>query len=227
MVPIGETPRPKGIQKETGEERSTNDNKPQAVKDDDNGMPYPLVGSMSLETLMLEGNDTSLRKTSRMATRSVQGLTTGKSAITEKEIERCKIDILGFGESWWLGERRFMTENKTMIVFSGKQEGRRSSDVGFIVIIKLKGSVMGYNPVSDRVITIPLSAKPVNLTTVQLYASTNTASNEEIGSFYDVVQDTLRLTSSQPRERVDSTIYRDANDFLHTNLFAGCRELFV
>ena len=84
-----------------------------------------------------------------------------------------------------------MTENKNMVVFSGEKEGRRSSGVGFIVIIKLKGSVMGYNPVSDRVITMPLSAKPVNLTTVQLYAPTSTAYNEEIGSFYDVVQDTL------------------------------------
>ena len=59
MVPIGETPRPKGIQKETGEERSTDNKKPQAVKDDDNGMPNLLVGSMSLETLMLEGNNVS------------------------------------------------------------------------------------------------------------------------------------------------------------------------
>ena len=50
---------------------------------------------------------------------------------------------------------------------------------------------MGYNTVNDQVITIRLNAKPVNLTIVQLYAPTSTASNEDIGSFYDVVQDTL------------------------------------
>ena len=78
-----------------------------------------------------------------------------------------------------------------MAVFSGKQEGRRSSGVGFIVKNNLKGSVLGYNPVSDRVITIRISAKPVNLTIIQLYAPTSTASDEEIDSFYEVVQDTL------------------------------------
>ena len=37
----------------------------------------------------------------------------------------------------------------------------------------------------------------------------------------------LRLTSSQPRESVDSTIYCNANEFLHTIMFAGYRVLFV
>ena len=84
-----------------------------------------------------------------------------------------------------------MTENKNMMVFSGKPEGRRSSGVGSIVKYKLKRSAIGYNLVNHRVITIQLSAKPVNLTIVQLYAPTSTASNEEIDSFYNVVQDML------------------------------------
>ena len=41
--------------------------------------------------------------------------------------------------------------------------------------------------------------------------------------FYEL----LRLTSSQPRESVDSTIYCNANEFLHTIVFAGYRVLFV
>ena len=64
-----------------------------------------------------------------MATWNVQGLTTGKLAIIEKEIERCKIDILGFAESWWLGEGRFITENNNMVIFSGKSKGRKNSSV--------------------------------------------------------------------------------------------------
>ena len=36
-----------------------------------------------------------------------------------------------------------------------------------------------------------------------------------------------RLTSSQPCERVNSTIYCNANELLSTNLFADCRNLFV
>ena len=37
----------------------------------------------------------------------------------------------------------------------------------------------------------------------------------------------LRLTSSQPRERLDGTIYCDANELVNTNLFADCHKLFV
>ena len=66
---------------------------------------------------MVEGNSTSLRKTSYMSTCNVKGLTTEKLAIIEKEIERCKIDIIGFADSWWSGEGRFMTENENMAVF--------------------------------------------------------------------------------------------------------------
>ena len=71
---------------------------------------------------MVEGNSMSLGKTSYMATCNVQGLTTGKLAIIEKEIERCKIDALGFAESWWSGEGRFITENK-------KKESRKAEGV--------------------------------------------------------------------------------------------------
>ena len=34
----------------------------------------------------------------------------------------------------------------------------------------------------------------------------------------------LKPTSSQPHERVDSTIFCNANTFLHTILFAGCHS---
>ena len=76
MAPIGETPRPKGFQRETGEERLTDDNTPQAVKH--------VIGNFDGGR-----NSMSFRKTSYMATWNVQGLTTGELAIIEKEIERC------------------------------------------------------------------------------------------------------------------------------------------
>ena len=87
------------------------------VKDDDSGMPNSLVGSMSLKILMVEGNGMSLRKTSYIALWNVQGLTSGKLVIIVKEIGRCKIEIIGFAESWWLGDGTFMAENRNMVVF--------------------------------------------------------------------------------------------------------------
>ena len=46
-------------------------------------------------------------------------------------------------------------------------------------------------------------------------------------SLYGLRISFLRLTSSQPRERVERTIYYNANEFFHTILFAGHRDLFV
>ena len=39
---------------------------------------------------------------------------------------------------------------------------------------------MGFNPVSDRIATIRLQCKPVNMTVLQVYAPTSTAEEEEM-----------------------------------------------
>ena len=49
-------------------------------------------------------------------------------------------------------------------------------------------AVLGYNPVSIRVITLRVNAKPVNITFVQVYAPTDASSEEEITSFYEQLQ---------------------------------------
>ena len=45
-------------------------------------------------------------------------------------------------------------------------------------------AVLGYNPVSERVITLRVNAKPVNISCVQVYASTGASSEVEITAFY-------------------------------------------
>ena len=52
-------------------------------------------------------------------------------------------------------------------------------------------AVLGYNPVSDRVITLRVNAKPVNITFVQAYASTGASSEEDITAFYEQLQGVL------------------------------------
>ena len=46
---------------------------------------------------------------------------------------------------------------------------------------------MGFNPVSDRIATIRLQCKPVNMTVLQVYAPTSTAEEEEMDEFYEKV----------------------------------------
>ena len=49
-------------------------------------------------------------------------------------------------------------------------------------------SVLGYNSVSGRIITITLHGKPVNITLVQIYAPTLDAEDDEIDEFYNILQ---------------------------------------
>ena len=59
-------------------------------------------------------------------------------------------------------------------------------------------SIIGYNPMSPRVITIRLKAHPINLTIIQVYAPTSDASDENLESFYNTVQEALDKTT--PRD---------------------------
>ena len=50
---------------------------------------------------------------------------------------------------------------------------------------------MGFNPVSDRIATIRLQCKPVNMTVLQVYAPTSTAEEEVMEEFYEKVQNVV------------------------------------
>ena len=52
-------------------------------------------------------------------------------------------------------------------------------------------ALMGYNPISPRVITIRLKAHPLNLSIIQVYAPTSDSSEEESESFYELLQETM------------------------------------
>ena len=63
----------------------------------------------------------------------------------------------------------------------------------------LSQSVLGYNPVNDRIITIRIQGKPINSTIIQVYAPTANADDEERAAFYGKLQETL---DSVPKDDV-------------------------
>ena len=115
----------------------------------------------------------------------------GKMSVVEREMERCGLAVMGIAEHWWLGQGRFSTAEGSTIMYSGKESGRRSSGVAFMVNNDTSRAVLGYSPVSDRVITVRVNAKPVNITFVQAYASTGASSEEDITAFYEQLQGVL------------------------------------
>ena len=76
-------------------------------------------------------------------------------------------------------------------MYSGKETGRRSACLAFMVNSETSMAVLGYNPVSEQVVTLRLNTKPVNITFVQVYAPTGASSEEEITSFYEHLQGVL------------------------------------
>jgi len=60
-------------------------------------------------------------------------------------------------------------------------------------------SLMGYNTISDRIVSIRIAAKPWNVTFIQAYAPTNQASELEKEAFYTCLQDVYR---NSPRQDV-------------------------
>ena len=69
--------------------------------------------------------------------------------------------------------------------------------VAFIVTGRLKRSVLGYNPVSDRIILIRIQGKPMNITVVQVYAPTTAADEEEKEAFYSKLEEVVEKVSSK------------------------------
>ena len=74
--------------------------------------------------------------------------------VVEREMVRCGLAVMGIAEHWWLGQGRFSTVEGSTIMHSGKETGRRSAGVAFMVNSETSRAVLGYNPVSERVLTL-------------------------------------------------------------------------
>ena len=142
-------------------------------------------------------NKINLRSCRRIGTWNVRSMTDpSKIHILEKEMERCNIPICGLSEVRWTGKGHFSLEDRHTIYYSGPDKLRRNG-VGFILSREAARCVLGYNPISDRMISIRLQAKPVNISIVQVYSPTSTADDEEIDSFYHELQETINKIPSK------------------------------
>ncbi|XP_063588189.1 craniofacial development protein 2-like [Penaeus indicus] len=103
-------------------------------------------------------------------------------------LELCEIRWKGIGETniegghkmWWSG--------------SGE---KHEKGVGFIVHKEWTNSVIECVPTNERILKIRIAAKPRNISVVQIYAPTNSSSEEDIGEFYDALDDVLENTEKR------------------------------
>ena len=66
-----------------------------------------------------------------------------------------------------------------------------SNGVAFVISSFSSRHILGYNPVSDRIISIRTQTQRINFSIIQVYSPTFTAADDEFEYFYNEFQDTL------------------------------------
>ena len=100
------------------------------------------------------------------------------------------ITKLGISETNWNGSGSFKTNHKQMVIYSGKEDNH-SHRVAVIMGKKASDSLIGYSPITDRILKVRLQAKPHNISILQCNAPTSPASDEQIESFYNNLQEAI------------------------------------
>ena len=114
---------------------------------------------------------------------------TGNLAQLLREFDKYRLDILGISEVRWLNSGRIASDNKT-VLYSGHEE-KHEKGVGFVLSRRATNALIGWKPVSERIITARFSSRHIRISVIQVYAPTEDASDEVKNKFYEQLQDTI------------------------------------
>ena len=114
----------------------------------------------------------------------------GKLEELTHEMDRYNWHILGLCEMRWKHFGEMSTKEGHKVYYSGKAD-KHEYGVGFLVHKNIVKTVMGCRPISSRLITIRLQAKPFNITIIQVYAPTSNHDDHEVENFYLQLQDVI------------------------------------
>lgn len=115
----------------------------------------------------------------------------GKMKELEHELKRYHWDIVGLSEVRWTGFGETVTEEGHKMWYSG-EDSRHVRGVAFIVRKEVIGCIMSCTPVNSRIISIRVSAKPKNITIIQVYAPTTDHEDQEVEELYEKIEDTIK-----------------------------------
>ena len=111
----------------------------------------------------------------------------GKLEELQHEMKRYDWNILGLCESRLLKAGEKSMQEGHRLFWSG-QDNIHEQGVGLLVHKNTVNCVIDCCPISNRLITIRLRAKPFNITIIQVYAPTSAYSNEDVEVFYEELQ---------------------------------------
>ena len=136
--------------------------------------------------------DMSCKISMKVGTWNVRSMQSGKLDVIQGEMKRMGIAIMGLCETRWKRQGHF-SWNGFKIVMSGQEERRRNG-VALMCDKKSADAIMGYNTVSDRILSVRFRGGKVNTTIMQIYAPTSMAAEEEQEAFYIDLQSTIDKT---------------------------------
>ncbi|CAF3252389.1 unnamed protein product, partial [Rotaria socialis] len=105
-------------------------------------------------------------------------------------MKRFKFDVIGISEVHWAGKGETPSGD---FIWPG-EDTTHTRGVGMLLSAKAKKTLIGYNPISSRVITARFNATPFKLTVIHVYAPTSASSDDEIEIFYDSIEQALTPT---------------------------------
>ena len=134
----------------------------------------------------------------RIATWNVRSMAAGKMQNVIEEARDNNIKILGLSEHRWAGQGHFSPLEGGKMIFSGKERPGQSGVAIFLDKI-LEDSLIGYKPISDRILSVRLRGAAQNISLLQVYAPTSIASDEEKEDFFSQLQNEIDLTNPSDR----------------------------
>jgi len=111
----------------------------------------------------------------------------GKLELLEQEMTRMRLGCLGLSETRWTGKGHICTENGNTLIISG-HDRKKQYGVGMLLDKERSKTLLGYNPISERILTVKLAGKPYSVTLIQIYAPTNQAPENQKEAFYSCLQ---------------------------------------
>jgi len=115
---------------------------------------------MMKNTTILSQGQLQLHKKLRLGTWNIHSmLQLEKVQLLGDEMTRLGVDICGLSEVRWNGQGHLTTLDGHTIVYSGRLT-QGMSGVAVWIHSKIAGALVGYEPISDRVLVVRLKAKP-------------------------------------------------------------------
>ena len=133
------------------------------------------------------------KEVSRIGTWNVRKLfQSGKTAQLLREFDVYRMDILGISEMRWTGSGQFVNNGK-LVVYSGN-DVNHTRGVGIIFSRRASAALIGWKPISDRIISARLQGRHGRITIIQAYAPIDDAEDAVKDSFYDHLQQEIDAT---------------------------------